>query len=34
MTLEEAVARLKEAEAERVRADEELWKVLGELGVG
>jgi type I restriction enzyme M protein len=34
MTLEEAVARLKEAEAERASADEELWKVLGELGMG
>jgi type I restriction enzyme M protein len=34
MTLEEAVARLKEAEAERATADEALWKVIGELGVG
>jgi type I restriction enzyme M protein len=32
-TLEEAVAQLKEAEAERAAADSELWKVLAELGV-
>ncbi|MEA2634310.1 MAG: type restriction enzyme protein [Chloroflexota bacterium] len=32
--LEEAVRLLREAEAERAKADEELWKVLAELGVG
>jgi hypothetical protein len=33
MPLEEAAAQLKKAEAERVAADAELWKVLVELGV-
>jgi type I restriction enzyme M protein len=32
-TLEQAVVQLRKAEAERAEADEELWKVLGELGV-
>jgi type I restriction enzyme M protein len=34
LPLEEGVRLLKEAEAERAKADEELWKVLAELGVG
>jgi type I restriction-modification system DNA methylase subunit len=34
MTLEEAVAELKQAETERAKADDELWGILAELGVG
>jgi len=34
LPLEEAVRLLREAEAERARADVELWKVLARLGVG
>jgi type I restriction enzyme M protein len=33
LPLEEAVRLLREAEAERAKADEELWNVLAELGV-
>ena len=33
LPLEEAVRLLKDAEAERARADEALWRVLAELGV-
>ena len=33
MTLEEAAARLREAEVEKAEAERELWKVLAELGV-
>src|ERR1700682_1915881 len=34
LPLEEAVGLLRSAEAERAKADEQLWKVLAKLGVG